>query len=257
MVQVHHLNCVEIQAPVGGRAIGHCLLVQTDDRLILIDTGIGLQDTLTPLERLGQPLIDEVGFQLNEASTAFRQIERMDLDPHRVTDCILTHLDPDHAGGLADFSQAQVHVSSEEYENFKSGNPRYLPIQLAHRPALRTYAASDDTWLGWEARKITGIPNVELYLIPLFGHTLGHCGVALQTPSGWILYAGDAYYLRAELTEEHHPIDALATLRADANDKRKETLKRLREFVAAYPDVLVFGYHDPEEWKAIVADKPL
>lgn len=44
-LNVYHLNCVEIQSPGNGRAVGHCLLLETDARLLLVDAGIGRKDT--------------------------------------------------------------------------------------------------------------------------------------------------------------------------------------------------------------------
>jgi glyoxylase-like metal-dependent hydrolase (beta-lactamase superfamily II) len=47
---------------------------------------------------------------------------------HRdIKHCIITHLDFDHIGGLADFPDAAVHISGEEYKSYKRGNPRFLP----------------------------------------------------------------------------------------------------------------------------------
>jgi glyoxylase-like metal-dependent hydrolase (beta-lactamase superfamily II) len=36
-------------------------------------------------------------------------------------------------------------------------------------------------------------------MVPLLGHTAGHCGITLQTDGGWMLHAGDAYFHRWEL----------------------------------------------------------
>lgn len=255
MVQIHHLNCVEIQSPAGGRAIGHCLLLETADKLILIDTGIGLIDTQMPVERIGQQLIDITGFKFNEQWTAIKQIENLGLDPKNVTDCIVSHLDPDHIGGLADFPNAKVHIGTEEYENFKSGNPRYLPRQLDHNPVIRTYSDTSETWFGFEARKVDTGSETEIYLIPLFGHTLGHCGVALKQQSKWLFYVGDAYYLKAELTVLNHAVNELAEMRADKNELRIETLNKIRKFVTENPDLKVFGYHDIEEFANFITEK--
>ncbi|MBS0624930.1 MAG: MBL fold metallo-hydrolase [Verrucomicrobia bacterium] len=246
MTKVHHLNCLEIQSPYG-RAIGHCLLVEMANKLILIDAGIGLADTKTPYERIGKQLIDIVGFRFNEEWTAAKQIEKLGFSPKNVTDCIISHLDPDHIGGLVDFPNAKVHMAAEEYENFKSGNPRYLCHQLDHGPEIKTYSKSTQTWFDFEARKVDVTP--EIYLIPLFGHTLGHCGVALKQESKWLFYIGDAYYLKAELQNPKHPVDELATLRADNNEWRNKTLNKIRNFMGANPEVEVFGYHDFEEFK--------
>lgn len=248
MIKIHHLNCVEILSPIGARAIGHCLLLEWPHRLVLIDTGIGLQDVAYPQERLGNDLIKNVGFRLNESDTAFRQIEKLGLCPELVTDCIISHLDNDHIGGLADFPHATVHVSQEELDQFKAGNQRYLSTPLSHQPKILTYPSANDRWYGFEARKVEVENDCTIYLIPLFGHTMGHCGVAIQVNGEWLFYVGDAYYLRAELTDENHPVNALAKMRADNELWRVKTLQRIREFVREHPDITCFGYHDPEEF---------
>lgn len=122
MPEIYHLNCVKIVSPINDNVCGHCLLVKENDKLILIDTGIGLLDTLNPTERIGQQLIDIVGYHFDENQTAVRRIENLGLNPKNVTDCVISHLDNDHIGGLADFPEATVHVSIEELDNFNSGN---------------------------------------------------------------------------------------------------------------------------------------
>jgi hypothetical protein len=54
MAEIHHLNCVKIVSPINDNVCVHCLLVKDNDKLILIDTGIGLLDALNPVERIGQ-----------------------------------------------------------------------------------------------------------------------------------------------------------------------------------------------------------
>ncbi|PIH04439.1 hypothetical protein CS542_00835 [Pedobacter sp. IW39] len=47
--------------------------------------------------------------------------------------CIISHLDPDHIGGLADFPQATIHVSAVELQSFLTGDPRYRPqLSISH-----------------------------------------------------------------------------------------------------------------------------
>jgi glyoxylase-like metal-dependent hydrolase (beta-lactamase superfamily II) len=252
MTEIHHLNCVKIVSPINANVCGHCLLLKENDKLILVDTGIGLSDTLNPIERIGQQLIDIVGYRFSEKQTAVRQIENLGLDPENVTDCIISHLDNDHIGGLADFPKATVHVGIEELDNFHSENPRYLKIPLAHNPTIKTYEKSDFTWYGFEARRINLNIETEIFLVPLFGHTLGHCGVALKINSRWLFYVADAYYMRLELNDSNHPVSELTKMRADNNDLRIATLDKIRRLVIDHQEIEVFGYHDIEEFtKAI------
>jgi glyoxylase-like metal-dependent hydrolase (beta-lactamase superfamily II) len=80
-------------------------------------------------------------------------------------------------------------------------------------------------------------------LIPLPGHTRGQCAVAIERDGGWLLHAGDAYYLRAELTQPDHPVSALAAARADDDPARRASLDHLRR-LAAEPSITMCNYHD-------------
>lgn len=249
MTEIHHLNCVKIVSPINENVCGHCLLLKENDKLILVDTGIGLLDTLHPIERIGQQLIDIVGYRFDENQTAVRQIANLGLDPKKVTDCIISHLDNDHIGGLADFPNAIVHVGIEEFENFNSENPRYLKTPLSHNPTIKTYQKSDYNWLGFEARKIIANIETEIFLVPLFGHSLGHCGVALKVDKKWLFYIADAYYMRVELNDSNHPVNELAKMGADDNELRIATVNKIRKLVEDHPEIEVFSYHDFEEFK--------
>ena len=244
---VHHLNCVKIESPFGS-AIGHCVLIENNNALTLIDAGIGMSETREPEKYLGKELVELTGFQFDESLTAVRQIEQLGLNPDMVTDIICSHLDPDHIGGTADFPKARLHVSLEEYSDFKRGNERYLNHQLSHNPEICLYEKNDSVWFDLPARKLS--LDYEAYLIPLFGHTLGHCGVAYQFNNLWTFYVGDAYYLRAELENKNHPVDQLATIRAVDNQLRLDSVERVRDVVKNYGGQMeYFGYHDPTEFK--------
>ncbi len=250
-MKVHHLNCGLLHAPPNPRAACHCLLLESDGRLALIDTGIGLQDIARPLERVGQPAIDAAGFQFHERLTAARQIERLGFRAADVTDIVLTHGDPDHAGGLADFPAAAVHVSAEEYARLSSGHWRYSATQFAHRPRWVTHSQSTGQWLGAEARPLPPLAGAEAFLVPLFGHTLGHCGVAVRDGSRWLLHVGDAYYLRVELSTDNHPVSELAAQRADDDAMRRKSLAALRRIARDHgAELELFGYHDFTEFPA-------
>jgi glyoxylase-like metal-dependent hydrolase (beta-lactamase superfamily II) len=248
MIKVHHINCGTLRVANYPTVVCHCLLLEDPHGLALVDTGIGLLDVQNPLERLGQPLIDMAGFQFHEDDTAVRQIEKLGFSTSDVRHILLTHGDPDHAGGLADFPHAQVHLAEEELASMMSGHPRYVPGQIAHQPHWQTYHQNEREWFGLPARPTMVGFSQEVLLIPLSGHTAGHCGVAVQQGDQWVLHAGDAYYLRAELTDEHHPVSAFAAQRADNDEARRSSLSKLRRLLAEHRgEVEVVGYHDISE----------
>lgn len=226
----------------------HCLLLEDVAGLALVDTGIGLLDVQQPVERLGQELIDAVGFQFNEPDTAVRRIERLGFDAAQVRHIVLTHCDPDHAGGLADFPNAEVHVAEEELAAVQAGHGRYVGGQFEYGPRWKAYGRLDQRWFGLEARPVSLGFSSDVALIPLFGHTSGHCGAAVRDQERWVLHAGDAYYLRDELMVEEHPVSALAAARAEDDTLRRQSLSQLKRLLRKHGEsVDVFGYHDLSE----------
>ena len=170
-----------------------CLLIETDQGLAFVDTGLGLHDYEHPshIVRFFQFVF---GIANDPNSTAVRQLRRLEYDPQEVQHIIMTHLHFDHAGGLPDFPHAQVHVHRREMEAMQ--HPRHL-IELAydhadfaHGPAWILYEQVTEQWLGQDVIRLPFIP--EMFLVQLFGHTRGHCGVAVRDCDSWLFQCADA-----------------------------------------------------------------
>ena len=124
-----------------------------------------------------------------------------------------------------------------------------------HGPRWMTHEPSEERWLDLEARRVALGFASEVLLIPLFGHTLGHCGVAVQQGDRWVLHAGDAYYLRVEMETDDHPVSLIAAQRADDDTQRRQSLAELRRLAANHGgEIAIFGYHDPGEFPDAATD---
>jgi glyoxylase-like metal-dependent hydrolase (beta-lactamase superfamily II) len=115
--------------------------------------------------------------------------------------------------------------------------------------------AGGDTWLGFDRVRVIGD---DVALVPLTGHTRGHCGVAVRTDGGWLLHAGDAYFFHGEIDPEKPrstPGLALFQRIAAVDDAtRLKNQARLRELVRDHRrEVRVFSAHDPLELDAFTA----
>jgi glyoxylase-like metal-dependent hydrolase (beta-lactamase superfamily II) len=236
----------------------HCLLVETAHGLVLIDSGLGLADVRDPVASLGATFVRLTRPRLDPDETAVRQVTRLGYQPTDVRHIVLTHLDLDHAGGISDFPWATVHVHATEHDaamrpRTRGERLRYRPNHWAHTPTWATYRGSDgEAWFGFEAvRQLDGLPS-EILLIPLAGHTRGHTGVAVDTGTGWLLHAGDAYFFH----DETDPVRPRCTpfLRVFQNlvqvngPVRRANLARLRDLRAAHHDrVDIFSAHDHTE----------
>jgi glyoxylase-like metal-dependent hydrolase (beta-lactamase superfamily II) len=236
----------------------HCLLIETAQSLVLVDAGLGLEDVHHPRERIGRGFMSFVRPKLEEGETALRQIERLGFKAQDVRHIVLTHLDLDHAGGISDFPDARVHVFRPEHEGAIQRltlleRRRYRPLQWSHNPRWAVHeAAAGESWNGFEAIRALDDKLPEVLLIPLVGHTRGHCGVAVRDGDGWLLHAGDAYFHHAEINPRRprcpKALEVFQRLMAFNNRLRLENQARLRT-LAANPGsgVRIFCAHDPME----------
>jgi glyoxylase-like metal-dependent hydrolase (beta-lactamase superfamily II) len=247
-----------------GRLTTHCLLLETDRSLVLIDTGYGLRDVRDPRSRLSKVFLAMLQPDLREEMTAFRQIERLGLDPRDVRHIVLSHLDFDHAGGLDDFPHATVHLMSEELRTAKLRRTlldrmRYRPQQWSTHAHWQTYSESrGELWLGFNSvRELNGI-GPDVLMVPLIGHTFGHAGIAVKTDPGWLFYAADAYFYHAEMDVERPRctpgLEAYQTLMEKDRGARLLNQERLRELKRAHGDaVSIFCAHDVHEFEQLSA----
>jgi len=268
-VRIHHLNCGTC-CPPGGRLfdgtsdglaahlVCHCLLIETDAGLVLVDTGFGTRDIANRhrlssfFRALNQP-------QLRPAETAIAQVRALGFQPSDVRHILVTHLDFDHAGGLEDFPHAMVHVAAREKEvadrgqgGVFVGTRRYRPTQWDEVQNWALYPfGSGERWHGFDGcLRLNGLPP-EIVMVPLKGHTWGHCGVAIDTGSGWLLHAADAYFFRGELDRVRHCPPGLRGYQRLMEVDRTARLanqQKLRELAADSNDVEIFCAHDAVEF---------
>ena len=272
-LKVHHLNCGTLRprgAPLIRSVVGaastvcHCMLVETDQGLVLVDTGFGTADLEDPTGRLGKFFTRWIGPALDPAETAAAILPELGLSAADVTDIVLTHLDLDHAGGLPDFPRARVHLAVAELDAAvkratSRERTRYSSVQWAHGAQWITYAARGEQWFVFDdVCQLQGLPP-EILLVPLPGHTRGHCGVAVQSETGWLLHAGDAYVYSKGLAQRppwspalklyHHLADV-------SGPAARRSMERLRTLARDNEDqVQIFCSHDLGEF-ARLSGKP-
>ena len=229
----------------------HCVIFQIDDRVILLDTGFGTREMADPNRLIGFDAIFKLGFMTDPRMAAIERLKARGIRHDQVTDIVLTHMDNDHAGGLHDFPKATVHVSAEELDSYEGIQPRgpYKPYQISHLTEFKTYEPTGETWFGLEARSLPLPQDLEAKLVPLFGHTLGHCGIAYKENGSWCLHAAHAYFdSRVNFFEDGPALPIEAAFQADAA-QRKESLRKLQVLKKEHNDELeIFCTHDEHEF---------
>lgn len=269
-MKIHHLDCASMR-PINerlvhgygswlarGRLVAHCLLIETGESLVLVDSGFGLADVEQGGRRLGKPFVSIARPALDPAQCAVRQVEALGYRPADVRHIVLTHLDLDHAGGIGDFPEAKVHVHKREHAAAMRPTGmlklRYLRAQWAHGPDWSLHEEDGERFMGLDS--VVAIVEPEVLLVPLHGHSPGHAAVAIRSEAGWLLHCGDAYFNKAEMTQPPRCPPGLAFFQravAVDNAARVANQARLRALHADKSSgVRLFSAHDPDELAAFL-----
>lgn len=266
-MKIYHLNCGSM-CPVCERLINgygsftkagffpcHCLLIESNNSLALVDTGFSRQDIAEPNTRLGRMFRRTMNAKLDLKETAYEQIKQLGFSPTDVTDIFPTHLDLDHAGGLIDFPQARVHIYQPELNAALNPNLkdkfRYRQVHFQHQPKWQIHHHPQQQWFGLDAFDCSSYFDAEIWMVPLTGHTLGHVGIAVKQYNKWLLHCGDAYFHRSQITDQLQMPKLLQlfekNVQKDAK-KRLESQRKLKVLKKSHPEIEMFCAHDPIEF---------
>lgn len=242
------------QKGIKANIVCHCLLVETDRGLVLIDTGLGVQDYLHTKKRLGK-LINRFGaIQSDLKLSAISQIQQLGYKPTDVKHILVSHLDFDHAGGISDFPNATIHILSSEFNAAQKisalNKLRYRPNQFKdHRYWNFLEPKNGENWFNFSRVQGFDLFENEILMIPLHGHTEGHCGIAIKNGNGWLFFCGDAYYSHLELDPKNKlPIlERTEKILAANNSLRMKSLADIQTLAATESSIKIICAHDPHE----------
>jgi len=250
-VKVHHINCGSMDSP-GAPVVCHVLLIETADGLVLVDSGFGLLDCANP-KRIG-PTRRLLRPRFDVEETAARQVERLGFRRDDVRHVIVTHFDIDHIGGIADFPDAQIHVTAAEAlgamrSPTRKERHRFRSAQWAHGPKIVEHHPDGEKWRGFAAAKELDAIAPGIVLISLPGHSRGHACVAVDAGHRWVLHCGDGFYYVGTLDGASKvPVGLKYSEMLVALDRKQvlDNHARLAELYASrHPDLFMVSSHDP------------
>jgi glyoxylase-like metal-dependent hydrolase (beta-lactamase superfamily II) len=143
-----------------------------------------------------------------------------------------------------------------------------VPDQWSHGPKWSLYPLEGEKWFGFDAvRTVAGLgpAGAEILLVPLLGHSAGHCGVAVRDGAGggkWLLHCGDAYFshFEAEPEGDKGPVGVklYQTVYQKWRNVRVRNQGRLRELVRRHgAEVELLCSHDPYYFDGVTKGVPL
>ncbi len=203
------------------------LVVETGGKLILLDTGQG---------EFGPPT----------SGTWMNNFKAAGYDPAKVTDVIISHFHGDHINGVRKkdgtlaFANAQMHVPAPEYAFWMSDermNAAPEAMKGAFQNVKRTFGPDAAKIKQYEPGKdvVSGITS-----IPAFGHTPGHCAMAITSGNAKFMFMADITNHPA-LFVRNPDWSAIFDMDADA---ARATRRKMLDMVATDRMQVAF-YHAP------------
>jgi glyoxylase-like metal-dependent hydrolase (beta-lactamase superfamily II) len=209
-----------------------CLLIETEDKRILIDTGIGNKQS----EKFYSHYSLNGDFSLNKS------LQEAGFTPEDITDVLLTHLHFDHCGGAVvrnvdetlslAFPNATYHLTESHWHHANHPNPREKASFLIEN--FEIIGSSGKLNFVNEGDILANCVEVKVF----DGHTIGMIAPLIHLDNGRkLLYAADLYPSAAHIPANYvmsYDIQPLITMQ-----------ERMKMNEMAYNEQIIFFYeHD-------------
>jgi len=184
-------------------------------------------------------------FDIEPGDTLVARLAELGIQPGEVTTVVLSHLHQDHIGGIAEFPNATLVVSRDEWD-----------AAMAPRSELAGFLREhiDQPGLSWDRISFSALPDAglapfdegyalhgdrALTLLPLAGHTPGSMGLLVRVP-------GIApVFLVGDLSYDIHLLDDELVPGAGDRARMVDTTRRVNMLRRRTPGLVVLAAHDP------------
>jgi glyoxylase-like metal-dependent hydrolase (beta-lactamase superfamily II) len=241
-------------------ATASALLVRHPEGDLLVDAGTSptMREDSRELKAGARIYVRASAGRIDFRETIPAQLERIGLRPAELDHIVLTHVHPDHAGGVESLPGAPVWVGPAEidfvHEKLSARDHHVLPRQgRALRGRMqavpfepRPYSIFDESW------DVFGDGHV--VVVPLFGHTPGSVGVFIDLGDGRrIFHVGDVVLV--EESVERGVVKGKLMQPTDVDkDRNADNVARLARLRELDPDLVILPAHDRDVWQRVFGE---
>jgi len=232
--------------------VGAFLIEHPGAGMVLVDTGLPSTVATDPSPTLGTRFTLAVRDARMEPGQAVAgQLRARGLEPSTVGVVVMTNLQFDHAGAVAEVPEATYVVDRREWNaagagGFTRGYRRQLVDHASDWRTVDFDAQDVDAFAGF-GRSLDLFGDGSLRLVATPGHSPGHLSVIVRLRDRELVLAGDAAPSRANI-ESGRP----GLFVADEHLYRR-SLRELQRYLEITPDAMVICSHDAELWPGLEA----
>jgi glyoxylase-like metal-dependent hydrolase (beta-lactamase superfamily II) len=162
------------------------LLLQSDERKILIDTGIGYME---------KPLVFRGKSYMFKGKLS-GLLQQQGLKKEDITDVIITHFHPDHIGGIfneqqLNFPNARFHLPEEEWAYWHSAKSEGQPALFRFFTEKNITSLQEGNLHLFKGDFVELVPGVTA--VKAEGHTPGQIALIVHSKKEHLLYISDAF----------------------------------------------------------------
>ncbi len=183
-------------------------------------------------------------FEINSEDEIQHQLQKLGIATSEIRTIILTHLHPDHVGGLKHFEKTNILIHNNEWNNPHGSLPKLFPSWLS--PHCIDLDESYDCFP--KTKNLTKDNKIKLIATP--GHTFGHCSVVLESDEAYVFFAGDLTY------NQHQLINNIYSGAIADYDAAQESYEIVRQFAIAN-NLVYLPAHDVESGNRLKNMLPL
>lgn len=173
-------------------------------------------------------LVDTGGFGVR--AVLAKRLAEHGVDPHEITDVLLTHAHYDHVASYPLFPHASVWISAAELEWAGRQPPSFTPLPELYVADLLTNPRTRRVERDGEI-----LPGIEAIAVP--GHTPGCLAYRVHQPEHHVLFTGDAAKNRAEL------LSCTADMSLD-HEASGDSIRHINELWRESPGTVLIPGHD-------------
>jgi len=208
---------------------------------ILVDTGYSSRIMqLQSIWHRAYRLITPVHMTDNEGICG--QLKKLGVRASDIEHVVLTHLHPDHIGGLRDFPDAKIHLRGPAIE-FLRASRRFI-ANIVFDALLPC-----DFWERVSPMQADVLGDGLLSVVDLPGHAVGQVGILFKCGATQILLAADSCWLSCSYRANVPPNNVTGIIHDIPAYNR--SLLLVHEMAKQHPNLLVLPSHCPETAKLI------